>query len=147
MAEQQVDSGKQSSNRNDLAVGGTPKIAQVPQEETSPGSVVSSIISVTADRFLPFGQNDYKLVHDEIMDIKSCRTNMFTGTLGLIGAAAVGVLTVCQSGDTLLISEGQSGDTLLISGEIVGQTIPIYDLQFMIYDFFVAFCAFLWQRL
>ena len=35
---------------------------------------------------------DYGIVHNEIIDIKTCRTNIFIGTVGILGAIAVGVL-------------------------------------------------------
>jgi len=43
---------------------------------------------------LEFAYKDYDLVHREIMDIKSCRTNIFVGTLGVIGAIGVAIIGI-----------------------------------------------------
>ncbi len=48
----------------------------------------------TEVRNLEFANEDYKLVHREIMDIKSCRTNIFMGTLGVLGAVGVAILGI-----------------------------------------------------
>ena len=46
------------------------------------------------DPKLEYAKMDYDLVHREIIDIKSCRTNIFMGTLGAVGAVGVGILGV-----------------------------------------------------
>jgi hypothetical protein len=46
------------------------------------------------DHIFKFVLNDYDQVHREIIDIKSCRTNIFMGTMGVIGAVAVGILGI-----------------------------------------------------
>ena len=69
-------------------------------------------IKIDHGRFQSFGQNDYNLVHNEIIDIKSCRTNIFTGTLGLIGAAAIAILTIWGS------TESYSMDKVVAAGII-----------------------------
>jgi hypothetical protein len=43
---------------------------------------------------LDFAKMDYDTVHREIIDIKSCRTNIFVGTLGIIGAISVAILGI-----------------------------------------------------
>ena len=42
---------------------------------------------------------DCELVHREIIDIKTCRTNIFMGTLGVLGAVGVGILSVVGLND------------------------------------------------
>lgn len=43
---------------------------------------------------LGFAQRDYDVVHREIIDIKSCRTNLFLGTLGILGAVGTAILGI-----------------------------------------------------
>jgi hypothetical protein len=47
---------------------------------------------------LPFSNDlllkDYELLHREILDIKSCRANIFVRTLAIIGAIMVGILAI-----------------------------------------------------
>jgi hypothetical protein len=45
-------------------------------------------------RAFEFARMDYELVHGEAMNIKSCRANIFTGTLGIIGAAGIAILGI-----------------------------------------------------
>ena len=48
----------------------------------------------TKDHLLAFARKDYELVHQEILDIKSCRTNLFMGTLGVLGMLGIAVLGI-----------------------------------------------------
>lgn len=48
----------------------------------------------TSPDSLEFARMDYEQVHREVMDIKSCRTNIFVGTIGVIGAIAVAILGI-----------------------------------------------------
>ncbi len=41
-----------------------------------------------------FALLDYRLVHNSLLDIRSCRTHIFMGTLGIIGAVAVAILSI-----------------------------------------------------
>lgn len=50
------------------------------------------------EQILGFMQLDYELVHREILDIKQCRTNIFMGTLGVLGAGAVAMLLGVREG-------------------------------------------------
>lgn len=43
---------------------------------------------------LDFAKVDYDTVHREIIDIKSCRTNIFVGTMGILGAISVAILGI-----------------------------------------------------
>lgn len=44
-----------------------------------------------------FALLDYRLVHNSLLDIRSCRTHIFMGTLGIIGAVAVAILSILGS--------------------------------------------------
>ena len=48
---------------------------------------------------IDFAKLDYDTVHREIMDIKSCRTNLFIGTIGVIGAAGIAILGIIGGRD------------------------------------------------
>jgi len=50
--------------------------------------------STTQSQALAFAQMDYDLVHREIIDIKSCRSNIFVGTLGILGAIGTAILSI-----------------------------------------------------
>jgi len=73
----------------------------------SDGIALSFAPSELTDRYcltdkqmkLEFAYKDYDLVHREIMDIKSCRTNIFVGTLGVIGAMGVAIVGILGTAD------------------------------------------------
>ena len=53
----------------------------------------------TKESRLTFALKDYDVVHTEIMDIKSCRTNIFVGTLGFVGAVGIAILGIVGASD------------------------------------------------
>jgi hypothetical protein len=67
---------------------------QKPQDQQTK---TRELIKASSEAFQRFGQIDYQTVHKEVIDIKSCRTNIFIGTLGLLSAAAMAVLTIWGS--------------------------------------------------
>jgi len=48
----------------------------------------------TPTKDVAFARMDYKMVHREIMDIKSCRTNLFMGTIAVIGGVGIAILGI-----------------------------------------------------
>lgn len=66
----------------------------------SPSKIIDKYCMKEQHR-LAFAQMDYDTVHREIMDIKSCRTNIFTGTLGVIGAIGVAIVGILGTVDTI----------------------------------------------
>jgi hypothetical protein len=57
-------------------------------------STVVHKIEKSPESYLDFEKMDYELVHKEVIDIKSCRTNIFMGTIGLLGTVGVAILGI-----------------------------------------------------
>ena len=65
----------------------------------APSKVTDRYCLTDKQKRLEFAYKDHDLVHREIMDIKSCRTNIFVGTLGVIGAIGVAIVGILGTAD------------------------------------------------
>jgi hypothetical protein len=96
---------------------------KIMEREIVDDSALLSKPKLIKEKPLDFAKMDYNTVHREIMDIKSCRTHIFVGTLGVIGALGVAVLGILgrtsRSGWELWLPFAAAIPTLLLTCAIL----------------------------